>query len=67
MFRLLSEDSYLFEGLQSADKTKIHSNKVTKCTNFYRKRQPLLCLFTFGNKNKTCTHQLLNNNQPIPT
>jgi len=26
--------------------------KVTKRTNFYRKRKPLLCFFTFGNKNK---------------
>jgi len=35
---LLSEDSYLLEGLQNADKTKnALKSKVTKCTHFYRK------------------------------
>jgi len=34
--QLLSEDSYLLEGLQSADKTKMHlkAKEVTKCTHF---------------------------------
>jgi len=50
--RLLSEDSYLLEGLQSADKTKnAPKSKVTKRTHFYWKWKPLSCLFTFGNKN----------------
>jgi len=43
---LLSEDSYLLEGLQSADKTKTApKSKVTKCTctHFYWKRKPLSC------------------------
>jgi len=26
-------------------------SKVIKCTNFYRKRKPLPCLFIFGTKN----------------
>jgi len=37
--RLLSEGSYLLEGLQIADKTKTHPK--AKCTHFYRKRKPL--------------------------
>jgi len=34
--QLLSEDSYLLEGLQSANKTKMHlkAKEVTKCTHF---------------------------------
>jgi len=49
--RLLSEDSYLLEGLQSADKTKMYpKTKLPKCTHFCQKRKPLSCLFTFGNK-----------------
>jgi len=31
---LLSEDSYLLEELQSADKTKTQPKAVTKCTQF---------------------------------
>jgi len=49
---LLSEDFYLLEGLQSANKTKTHPKAVTKCTHFYQKQKPLSCLFTFGNTNK---------------
>jgi len=49
---LLSEDSYLAEGLQSADKTKTPKSKVTKRTHFYRKWKPPSCLFTFGNENE---------------
>jgi len=52
--RLLSEDSYLLEGVQSAKKNKnAPKSKVTKRTHFYRKRKPLSRLLTFGNKNKT--------------
>jgi len=40
----LSKDSYLLEGLQSANKTKTHPKaKLTKRTHFYRKRKPLSC------------------------
>jgi len=44
---LLSKDSYLLEGLQSADKTKTHPKAVTKRTYFHHKRKP----FTFENRN----------------
>jgi len=48
---LLSGDSYLLEGLQSADKKRIQ--KQSYITHpLFRKRKPLLCLFTCGNKNK---------------
>jgi len=52
---LLSEDSYLLEGLQSAEcrqNKNAPKSKVTKCTYFYRKQKPLSRLFTFGDKNK---------------
>jgi len=52
---LLSEDSYLLEGLQSADKTEMHPKaklQVTKRTYFYWKRKPMSCLITFVNKYK---------------
>jgi len=42
---LLSEDSYLLEGLQSANKTKMHAKAVTKRTHFYRKQKPLSSFF----------------------
>jgi len=49
---LLSQDSYLLQGLQSADKTKTHPKAVTKYTHFYWKWKPLSCSFTFDSKNK---------------
>ena len=61
---MLSEDSCLLEGLQSADKTNAPKSKVTKRTHFYWKRKPLSCLFTFGNTNKNGLPQ--RNNRPIP-
>jgi len=51
---LLSENSYLLEGLQSADKTKTCTKKQSYKMHplIHRKRKPLSCLFTFGDKNK---------------
>jgi len=54
LFRLrsLSEDSYLLEGLQSADKTKRTQKQSYKTHSLLPERKPLSCLFTFGNKNE---------------
>jgi len=54
LFRLwlLSEDFYLLDRLQSAERKNAPKGKVTKRTHFYRKWKPLSCLFTVGNKNK---------------
>jgi len=47
MLRLLSEDSYLLEGLQSADKTKMHPKaKLQNAPTFTENgRQSYVCLF----------------------
>jgi len=50
--RLLSDDSYLFEGLQIADKTKTHPKAKLQNAPTYWKLKPLSCLFSFANKNK---------------
>jgi len=41
--RLLSDDSYLLEGLQTKQKQNAPKSKVTKRTHFYRKCKPLSC------------------------
>jgi len=51
--RLLSEDSYLVEGLQSADETKTHPKaKLQNAPTFTENVSHCHCSFTFGNKNK---------------
>jgi len=40
-------DSYLLEGLQNADKTKMHPKaKLQNAPTFYPKWKPFSCLFT---------------------
>jgi len=57
---LLSDDSYLLEGLQSADKTKTHpkAKDTTKCTHFYWKWKPLSVCLLLVIKIKTCIYIL---------
>jgi len=56
---LLSKDSYLFEGLQSADKTKMRPKaKLQNAPTFTGKRiHSHLCLLLVI-KIKTCTYQM---------
>jgi len=69
---MLSEDSYLLEGLQIADKTKMHlkaklQNVPTFTANGSHSHD--VCLFLVI-KIKTCTYQLckrVNDNRLIPT
>jgi len=65
---LLSEDSYLLEGLQSAVRTKTHPKPKLQNAPIFtgNGRKPLSC-FTFGNKNKNILTSCVNDNQPIPT
>jgi len=50
--RLLSEDSYLLEGLQSADKTKTHPKAMLQNAPTFTRSRSHSRLFTFGNKNE---------------
>jgi len=56
---LLSEDSYLLEGLQSADRTKTHPKaKLQNTPTFTRNGSYSRVCLLLGIKIKTCTYQL---------
>jgi len=57
--RLISEDSYLLEGLQSADKTKTHPKaKTQKAPTLPETEATLMFSLLLVIKIKTCTYQL---------
>jgi len=56
---LLSDDSYLLEGLQSTDKTKMHpKSKLQKATTFTGNRKHSHVRLVLLINIKTCTCQL---------
>jgi len=64
---MLSGDTYLLEGLQSADKTKMHpkaklQNAPTCIRNGIYSRVCLLLVI----KIRSCTYNCVSDNQPIP-
>jgi len=60
MLRLLSEDSYLIEGLQNADKTKTHPKaKLQNAPTFTGNGSHSQVCLLFLLKMKTCTCQFV--------